>query len=74
MIMLKSSEFIELELDICDTIDMSVRQYEDQDRIIYLGQDSQVIQFSEKELDKVINFLMLSKALELTTTKPGFLK
>lgn len=74
MITLKSSEFIELELDLGETIDMCVMQYQDQARVIYLGQDVQVIQFAEDELNKVIEFLKKSELLELTTTTQGFLK
>ena len=71
---LKVTDFLELKLKIGIELDLQVRQYEDQDRIIYLGQGGyRVVQFSEKELDDVIEFLKRARELQFIGTRTGYL-
>lgn len=74
MINLKCSKFIGLEIEYCSELDMQIRQYEDEDRIIYLGQCGQVIQFPERLLSQIIEFLNKSKELETIEDRIGWLK
>ncbi len=73
MVTLKVSKVIDLEL-VDSTLDLSVRQYKDEDRYIYFGQFSQLIQFKEKELEQVIEFLNKAKSLITDGTAIGWLK
>ena len=47
-------------------LDLSVRQYGNEPRVIYLGQGSRLITFYEKDLDAVYQWLQQAKTLELS--------
>lgn len=80
MVELKCTEIIELELkypvskEIYTILDCSSREYKDQGRVFYLGQGGQLVQFFERDLDKVIEFLNKVKELPLIKTREGWLK
>lgn len=80
MVDLKCTEIIELKLtypdsdEVYTTLDCSSRQFENKERLFYLGQGSQLIQFFERDLDKVINFLNEVKKLPMTEVRKGWLK
>jgi len=74
MVILKCSEIIEQEFPIVGMLDLSVRQYENHPRIIYLGQGSQVIQIPEDNLLELFDFLNKAKNLPLTHEQKGWLK
>jgi hypothetical protein len=74
MVILKCSRFLSRQIGFVAEIDLSVRQYEEQPRIIYIGQSSQVIQIAEENLDEFIEFLKEAKNLQLTLKSEGWLK
>lgn len=64
-----------IELDLGYTVlDGSSREYENQGRYFYLGMGSQLVQFKEDDLEKVIKFLNEIKQLPFTKTRSGWLK
>lgn len=74
MVKLKTSEIIDKQIGFVGAIDLSVRQYEDGPRILYIGQGSQVIQITEEDLDEFIAFLKEGLSLPLVRETPGWLK
>lgn len=73
MVSLKCTDMLELDLGYT-ILDCSSREYENQGRYFYLGMDSQLIQFKESDIDKVINLLNQVKALPLVAERSGHLK
>lgn len=61
-------------MGICGDLDLQVRQYEDQPRIIYLGQGGQVIQFCEEDIQKLYEFLKTATDLKLDHERDGWLR
>lgn len=74
MVKLKCSQFIHLNLKLGDALDIQVRQFQNEDRIIYLGQGGSVIQIPQWDLPEVIHFLNRSRELELNEIRDGWLK
>lgn len=74
MVKLKTSEIIDKQIGFVGAIDLSVRQYEDGPRVLYIGQGSQVIQITEEDLDEFIAFLKEGLSLPLVRETPGWLK
>lgn len=74
MIKLKTTDFVMLKLSLGDTLDCQIRQYENEKRMIYLGQNSNVIQFPEDDIPELIKFLEKAKKLEFTEARERWLK
>ena len=67
VIRIKESAFLERNFDGPGFgLDLSVRQYGNGPRVIYLGQASRLITFYEKDLDAVYQWLQQAKTLELS--------
>lgn len=74
MVTLKCSKFMSFGLSLGTELDMQVRQYEDEPRMIYLGQSSNVIQFPEDDIDIIYQLFKQAKELKLNEERKGWLK